>query len=152
MLAIGQMHQIGAGAATGDLAEVIECVCADLLGDAATPFRFDFAAENLVVPAHKAAVVALIANELVVNAVKHGFRDRASGTVTVRLRRTGAETVALAVADDGAPLPASVDNELPKGIGLDLVRRLVDQLGGELVVDAEPKRFTVVFSADGVHR
>ena len=135
----------------GDLAEVIESVCANLFGTAATPFRFDLEAENVIVPAHKAAVVALIVNELVTNAIKHGFRDRAAGTVTVRLRRTGADSVALSVADDGVPLPASVDNEQPKGIGLDLVRRLVDQLGGELVVDAEPKRFTVVFPADSAH-
>ena len=34
-------------------------------------------------PAHKATVVALIVNELATNAIKHGFHNRASGTVTV---------------------------------------------------------------------
>ena len=148
VLAVGQMHRIGAGAATGDLAEVIEGVCTDLFGTAATAFHFDLEADHVIVPAHKAAVVALIVNELVTNAIKHAFRDRAFGTVTIRLRRSGA-SVALSVADDGMPLRASGDDEQPKGIGLSLVRRLADQLAGELVVDAEPKRFTVVFPADG---
>jgi two-component sensor histidine kinase len=151
VLAMGQMHRIGAGAARGDLAEVIESVCADLFGTAGTPFRFKLEAENVIVPAHKAAVVALIVNELATNAIKHGFGDRASGTVTIGLRRTGADSVALSVADDGVPLPTNVDNERPDGIGLNLVRRLADQLAGELVVDAEPKRFIVVFPADGAH-
>ena len=33
------------------------------------------------------------------------------------------------------------------GIGLNLVARLADQLGGELKVETEPKRFTVLFPA-----
>jgi two-component sensor histidine kinase len=147
VLAMGQVHRIGAGAAQGNLAEVIESVCADLFGTAGTAFRLNLEAEKVIVPAHKAAVVALIVNELVTNAIKHGFRDRASGTVTIGLRRTGAESVALSVSDDGAPLPAGGDAEQPGGMGLNLIRRLAGQLAGELVVDAEPKRFTVAFPA-----
>ena len=148
VVALGQMHQIGAGAATADLAEVIESVCTDLFGTVETPFRFNVEAERVTVPAHKAAVVALIVNELATNAIKHGFRDRGSGTVTIGLRRTGVDSVALSIADDGVPLPASADGKQPEGIGLNLVRRLIDQLAGELVVNADPKRFTVIFPAD----
>jgi two-component sensor histidine kinase len=147
VLAIGQVHQIGAGAATADLGEVIEGVCAELLGSAATPFRFDLAVEKVSVPAHKAAVLALIVNELLTNALKHGFGERACGCVTAGLRRTSAATVALSIADDGVSLPPGSGGE---GIGLNLVRRLVDQLGGELRISAEPKCFTVIFPAEDV--
>lgn len=148
VLALGQVHQIGAGAATAELGEVIEGVCAELLGSADTPYRFDLDVEKVSVPAHKAAVLALIVNELLTNALKHGFRKRASGSVTVGLRRTTADTVALSIADDGVPLPGGVESEQLDGIGLNLVRRLVDQLAGELRVTAEPKCFTVVFPAE----
>lgn len=148
VLALGQVHQIGAGAATAELGEVIEGVCAELLGSADTPYRFDLDVEKVSVPAHKAAVLALIVNELLTNALKHGFRERASGSVTVGLRRTTADTVALSIADDGVPLPGGVESEQLDGIGLNLVRRLVDQLAGELRVTAEPKCFTVVFPAE----
>jgi two-component sensor histidine kinase len=152
VLAIGQMHQIGAGAASADLGEVIEGVCAQLLGSAGTPFRYALDGDKVSVPAHKAAVLALIVNELLTNALKHGFGERARGSVTVELRRTGAGTVALSIADDGVPLPAGVDSGQLDGIGLNLVRRLVDQLGGELRISAEPKCFTLVFPAgDACH-
>jgi two-component sensor histidine kinase len=148
VLTIGRMHLIGAGAATSDLAEVIEGVCAGLFGSAAMPYRFDLKAETVSLPAHKAAVVALIVNELVTNALKHGFRGRAGGCVTIGLRRTGGDRLALSIADDGVPLPAGVGSEQLDGLGLNLVRRLVDQLGGELRVSAQPKAFTVVFPAE----
>ena len=96
-------------------------------------------------PAHKAAVLALIVNELVTNALKHGVRERASGSVAVALRRTGAGAAALSIGDDGEPLPADVDQL--DGIGLSLVRGLVDQIAGELRISAAPKCFTVMFPA-----
>ena len=98
----------------------------------------------MVVPVEKAAVVALISNELVTNAIRHAFPDRAAGRIAVRLCRTDENSVALSVADNGTSLPAPVQRSAG-GIGLRLVARLADQLAGELRVDAEPKQFSVVF-------
>ncbi len=146
MLAIGQIHRIGAGAARGDLAAVIESVGADLFASAPARLQLDLDAESVIVPAPQAALVALIVNELATNALKHGLRDgTAAGTVTIGFRRTGATSVALWVADDGVPLPANVGDGQPHGLGLDLVRRLAGQLAGELVVDQPAKRFTINF-------
>ena len=143
VMTMGRVHQIGARAATGNLAEVIHSVCTDLVGPDPR-FALKIAAEPIIAPAHKAAVVALIVNELVTNAVKHAFRGRVAGTVAVSLHRTDAESVTLSVTDDGEPLPGNGQN-ISSGIGLKLVARLADQLGGALTVDAEPKQFTVVF-------
>ena len=143
VLAMGRVHQIGARAADGDLAEVIKSVCSDLVGPDPR-FTLNVEAEPVVAPAHKAAVVALIVNELVTNAVKHAFRDRTAGTVGIRLHRTNGQAVTLCVTDDGAPLPGTGQSS-SDGIGLNLVARLADQLAGALSVEAEPKRFTVVF-------
>ena len=141
--AMGLVHQICSRAPTGDLAEVVKSVATNLV--AADPrFELEVDAEPVIVPVEKAAVVALISNELVTNAIKHAFPDRAAGKIAVRLRRTEENSVALSVSDNGAPLPAHVQGS-SGGIGLGLVARLADQLAGELRVDAEPKQFSVVF-------
>ena len=107
-------------------------------------FELDVEAEPVIVPVEKAAVVALISNELVTNAIKHAFLDREAGRIAVRLRRMDENSVTLSVTDNGAPLPTQAQRS-SGGIGLSLVARLADQLAGELRVDAEPKQFSVVF-------
>lgn len=141
--AMGVVHQICSLTPTGDLAEVVKSIARNLV--AADPrLELEVEAESVVVPVKKAAVVALISNELITNAIRHAFRDRAAGRIAVRLRRTGENSVALSVADNGTLLPAHVQRSAG-GIGLSLVARLADQLAGELRVDAEPKQFSVVF-------
>jgi two-component sensor histidine kinase len=142
VLAMGRVHQIGAHAATGNLAEMIKTVCSDLVGPDPR-FVLKLETEPVDAPADKAAVVALIVNELVTNAVKHAFRDRTGGTVSVSLRRKNGNAT-LSVTDDGAPLAVNGKSSTD-GIGLSLVARLADQLAGTLSVETKPKRFTVVF-------
>jgi len=141
--AMGLVHQLCSHSRTGDLAEVVKSVATNLV--AADPrFELDVEAEPVIVPVEKAAVVALISNELVTNAIKHAFPDSSAGKIAIRLRRTDENSVALSVTDNGAPLSAHVQRS-SGGIGLSLVARLADQLAGELRVDAEPKQFSVVF-------
>ena len=141
--AMSLVHQLCSHSPTGDLAEVVKSVATNLV--AADPrFELEVEAEPVIVPVEKAAVVALISNELVTNAIKHAFPDSSAGKIAIRLRRTDENSVALSVTDNGAPLPAHVQRS-SGGFGLSLVARLADQLAGELRVDAEPKRFSVVF-------
>jgi len=142
VLAMGRVHQIGSKATAANLAEIIKTVCSDLVGPDPR-FVLKLEAEPVIAPAHKAAVVALIVNELVTNAVKHAFRDRTVGTVLVSLRQTNGNAT-LSVTDDGAPLAVN-GKSASDGIGLSLVARLADQLAGALNVETKPKRFTVVF-------
>jgi two-component sensor histidine kinase len=143
--AMGRVHQIGSRAATGDVAEVVRSVCTDLVGPDPR-FKLKVEADQVIATGHKAAVVALIVNELVTNAIKHAFRDREAGLIAVSLRRTDGDSIVLSVTDDGVPLAMNGQKSLD-GIGLRLVARLADQLAGALTVDAEQKRFTVAFPA-----
>lgn len=145
MLAMGQVHRIDSHGANHDVAEVVRRVCADLKGIADPHLRVQIETEPVTVPSHKAAVAALIVNELLTNAIKYAFRDCSAGTITVTLRRTSGDEAALSVADDGMPLPPSAVTGLQDGLGLRLVRRLASQLGGRLELDPTPKRFTVSF-------
>jgi len=141
--AMSLVHELCSHTPTGDLAEVVKNVATNLV--AADPrFELEVVAEPVIVPVAKAAVVALISNELVTNAIKHAFPDRGAGRIAVRLRRMDENSVALSVTDNGAPFPTHA-RESSKGIGLSLVARLADQLAGELRVDVEPKQFSVVF-------
>lgn len=76
-----------------------------------------------------AAAVGLIVNELVTNAYKHAFADRAEGRIAVALAPGNgpAGDLTLTVEDDGCGFAPQNDRA---GTGLMLVRGLVGQLGG----------------------
>lgn len=90
----------------------------------------------------RAAVLLLAANELVVNALKHGFAGHRHGHVDVTLA-AGPDLVALSVEDDGSPLPAGRAAARP-GSGMDLIARLVSGIRATLVPPPTgSKRFTI---------
>ncbi|ALT78839.1 sensor histidine kinase [Paucibacter sp. KCTC 42545] len=80
---------------------------------------------NLAVP------VALVVNELLTNALKHGFGADLHGEVVVRAERVGPR-IAVTVADTGTGLPAGFDVHSTKTLGLCLVTLLTEQLRAEI--------------------
>jgi PAS domain S-box-containing protein len=75
--------------------------------------------------------LALILNELLTNAVKHGLNGRQRGTVKVQLTRTG-DHFDLMVEDDGAGFELRPSSRRSSGLGL--VTGLARQLGGTFEV------------------
>jgi two-component sensor histidine kinase len=67
--------------------------------------------------------IALVLNELITNALRHGFPEGRAGTLTLRLGRTAGE-VLLAVADDGVGVPRDGDDRV-LGSGRSIVEALV---------------------------
>jgi two-component sensor histidine kinase len=91
----------------------------------------------VVLPSRQATSAALAINELVDNALRHGFPDGAEGTVTVSLQQQGGQ-VLVQVRDDGAGLPSDFDLKRDGRLGLDLVDGLVTHdLGGTLSLDGD---------------
>jgi PAS domain S-box-containing protein len=84
-------------------------------------------ARPLRVEVDHAVPLALIASELVLNSLKHGFVDREQGRILVRLDRSGSECE-LFVGDDG-PGPAAGDSQV-RGTGLQLIDSLTRQIRG----------------------
>lgn len=76
--------------------------------------------------------LAIIIHELISNAVRHGFPEERSGTITVAFSRA-MDGVSLLVRDSGVGAV-----ELIPGEGLSLVRGLVEHLGGSLTVETAP--------------
>lgn len=93
----------------------------------------------------------LIMNELVTNALKHGFYYGAvegsprRGEIMLAVRRTD-QRLSLTIAHNGTPFPREMDFHNPHSLGLQLVNALVTQLNGTLTLDRNGgTRFTVTF-------
>ncbi|HEY0682550.1 MAG TPA: histidine kinase dimerization/phosphoacceptor domain -containing protein [Steroidobacter sp.] len=94
--------------------------------------------EPLRLPTENGVSLALIVNELVMNALKHGRATDRQAIVRVSLRRLDSGQAQLTVADNGPGLAAgAVDKPAtsPSGLGSRLVSMLVRQLNGQLRIE-----------------
>jgi PAS domain S-box-containing protein len=89
-----------------------------------------------VVGVDHAIPIGLIVNELIANAVQHGFALRRTGLVRVELAKTR-EGRRLTISDDGAGVPGNLDIETSDSLGLKLVLALAEQLGGKFEMTNE---------------
>jgi two-component sensor histidine kinase len=92
--------------------------------------RFKLIGPNVYLPTQQATACALIVNELLQNALEHGFTPLQGGEVLVELR-DGADMVTLRISDSGKGLPDGFDLERDSHLGLTIVQTLVkDDLRG----------------------
>ena len=95
----------------------------------------------IYLPSQQATATALVTNELIQNALEHGFEHRKRGAIRVTLT-DGGDTVQIVIWDDGDPLPDDFSLDTPTSLGLQIVRTLVQgDLHGQVKVEN---------SADGV--
>jgi PAS domain S-box-containing protein len=115
-----------------DIEKVIERL-ARAAGEAVHGRRIHVEAEPLKLTPRQAASIALTANEIVSNAIKHG-----RGDIFVRLT-TGSGGAIVAVEDDGPGFPPGFDPEVAGHTGLELVTRIVQwDLRGEVRFENRP--------------
>ena len=93
---------------------------------------------RFVLPVTRATLLALIVNELVVNAAMHAFPDGQAGHVRLAVRGPGPGLAEVVVADDGIGLPEAPDRPSADGqLGLHLVPRLAQQANAALHLDSD---------------
>jgi len=85
-------------------------------------FRLD--GPGIYLSSQQATACALVINELLLNAVEHGYEQRDVGVVKIDLTDDG-EWVTIQVGDDGAGLRGDFDVDEHGGLGLRIVRTLV---------------------------
>jgi two-component sensor histidine kinase len=78
-----------------------------------------------------------VLNELITNALKHGFSDGRAGTIRVEFNKTESGLARLAVKNDGISLPLGFESRSSPSLGLHLVSTLASQLNAELEVVRE---------------
>jgi two-component sensor histidine kinase len=80
----------------------------------------------IYLPARQATACALVINELLQNAVEHGFKDGNVGYVRLTLQDEG-DTVIVRVRDDGSGLPDNFSVGNAESLGLQIVQTLVQE-------------------------
>ena len=89
--------------------------------------------EDLKIDIETAIPVGLILNELLTNSIKYAFPPGAKGNIFIDFYKN-ADHYVMIVADDGIGLPPDLDLENCDTLGLNLIRNLIGQIGGELIV------------------
>lgn len=104
-----------------------------------------FEAEPVVLPSEKASSLALMVNELVQNAIEHGFVGRQKGTIGLKLAGAAEHCCRLEIFDDGIGLPPNFDRTKTKSLGIQIVRTLVEtDLGGTFELYSENGTHAVI--------
>ena len=124
--------------------------------DVALPKGFLLRLEGLGLLTARRHALRQVIGELVANAVHH--HDRDTGEIVVSVTAAGGNAVRIAVSDDGPGIPASAEERIFRpfqtlrakdatgrvGMGLAIVKRRVELLGGEIGVEARAERGTVI--------
>ncbi len=117
----------------------------------AGPVDIQVMASDIKLPINEAIPCGLVINELVSNALKHGFGSGRSGHVEIRMIEPSPGHMVLTVSNDGEPLPEDLDLLQTRTLGLQLVQLLTRQLGGVLDIHrSNPVRFELRFQLERV--
>ena len=153
-IALVHEYLSGQGTELVDINELGNGVYRTVMSSMKTPdleLKMNFSADNLRLPSQQAASLALVLNELLQNALEHGFENRKKGTLTATISRLdedgGAQEknqgkaaeglsyaggskkendrLLLLVKDDGVGLPPGFDLQKTKSLGLKIVQTVV---------------------------
>ncbi len=114
--------------------------------------RLEFDVVSTRVGIDQATPCGLLLNELISNALKHGFPDGRTGAVHITLGTlTDTAMVRICVSDSGVGLPADFETRRGLSLGLRLVSNLAKQIGGALVI-GPGATFTVTFQPETASR
>jgi two-component sensor histidine kinase len=142
----------------GDTQEVLLPTLLQALGDAlresfaemSERVRLRITSDPVELHTEQAIPLAMVANELIMNAYKHAFPPGCVGEIAVELGWTAEQVLALHVRDNGVGMrPEGGD----RGLGLRLIRAFAAQLRGTLAfsesIDAQGTAVTLTFPCGG---
>lgn len=91
--------------------------------------RFEVRGEDVGLNMTQATQIALVLNELIQNAVEHGFATAAEGEIHINVEQN-ADEVSVWVSNSGDSLPPDFDPTVASHLGLKIVDNLARSLGG----------------------
>lgn len=103
----------------------------------------DLKVDSYMVSINVAMPTGLVVNELMINALKHAFSDRESGTVTLRCITEG-EGCKVTISDDGIGLPPGETWPRRGKLGSLIAQSLRENAGADLKVTSSPDMGTTV--------
>jgi len=145
---IAEVHEMLATGEFGavDLHRVLEtlaksCFQRGAPGSPAVEIRVE--GPNFRLPTRQLTALALIANEVLINASKHAFAGRGRGRLAIRTGEADGRIV-LEIRDDGVGLPPAAGGE-DAGLGLEIVQALARaDLGGDFRIYSDGGTVAVV--------
>jgi two-component sensor histidine kinase len=120
-----------------DFGELLKMVCSEseraYAGQARPSITCEV--EPLQVSGSQATSLAVLAHELITNALKHAYPEGELGPISVRLRRQADGYTELRVADRGRGMPGDIEAEQTPSLGFKVITATVRQFGGTLVIN-----------------
>jgi PAS domain S-box-containing protein len=129
-------------------AEYIKSLLADLMNSYSLSTAVDVSVDvdDININLDMAIPCGLIINELVTNSLKYAFASLPVGKISLALNHRENHTFCLTVWDDGVGLPPDFEARSAASLGIQLVRVLVHQLGGEMKIEQDQgTRFIIIF-------
>src|SRR6185503_11126637 len=126
VLSIATVHEILSEAGVDkagalDLIKRMSTTISNNMVNPAANITISVAGDNIELPSQRATSLALVANELLQNALEHGMAGRSQGKIDIKLVGKKGQ-LRLSVSDDGRGLPADFNMETNLGLGLEIVR------------------------------
>lgn len=90
--------------------------------------------DSILLPMDSAIPCGLILNELIVNALKHAFKEQDSGEIQIQLMAMPNQEVCLKIQDNGVGWSEQPTKGKPKSLGMHVVRALIQQIRGTLTI------------------
>lgn len=98
-----------------------------------TRLTFEVAPCDIVIPSRAVAILALVLNEMVSNALKHGMKGMSEGQISIRGYEENGQVV-VEVIDTGQGPAEFVEEESSEGLGLSLIRNLIGDIKGQFTL------------------
>ena len=96
--------------------------------------EIDVMGDNFCIDSDRSTSIALVINELIQNSIEHGFKDRKSGYIAIKVFEVGS-LVRIEVIDNGEGF--NVESIGSGSLGLNIIRQLVEEkLNGQLTISS----------------
>lgn len=131
-----------------DMKSYVKSVSRQLTGaySSGKEMTLDVNVSNVFLTINKAVPCGLILNELVTNAIIHGFSRRRKGIIRISFRMMKNKNCEFIVQDNGSGLPPDTDIQTTDSFGLKLVYLLTKQIDGTVqITRKDGTRFRIVF-------
>jgi len=123
-----------------DIGSFAANLAADIIGSTGRDdIRLDARIDRVDVPSNLASALGLILNEVLTNALKHGYANGRAGLLRLVIEG-GRHEAAITVSDDGPGMPATQQGD---GLGRNLIERLSRQIRAETRWSSSPRGTSV---------
>ncbi|WP_052402912.1 sensor histidine kinase [Methanococcoides methylutens] len=131
-----------------NFADYIQKLSAELISSYSLDkdIELELRVEDIFLSMDTAIPLGIIINELVTNSLKHAFEGM-SGKICIDLKHGDENKFILFVSDNGVGFPEGIDYKKSTSLGLQLLKTLVDQIGGTIDMDRNcGTAFTIIFN------